>query len=252
MAAFVAIALSFPCVVYTVLLGAALTYWLFVIAGAAQVDLLGEGAADGALDGFDGHGHGDVGHHGDFDLGDGDVGDGHAGHDGHGHGDGLSGILAALKLRSAPLTVTLSMLTAFSWLFSVLGMQLAIAHLAPENLGFVRVAVLLLAPILALPFTSLAIRPLAPVFAMPRSVQRTDLVGKVCRIRTGTVTERFGEATVEDGGAGLVVRVRVDGGEPLARGDHAVIVAYDEDAHEFTIAKLDDEVLDEPKRRTHR
>lgn len=244
MAAFVAIALSFPCVVYTVLLGAALTYWVFVIAGAAQVDLLGEGVADGALDGFDGHGHGDVGHHGDVDLGDGDLGDGHA--------HGLGGVLDALKLRSAPLTVTLSVLSAFSWLFSVLGMQLATERLAPDALGVVRVAIFVTAPLLALPFTSLAIRPLARLFAVPTSVQRTDLVGKVCRIRTGTVTDRFGEATVEDGGAGLVVRVRVDGGEPLARGDQAVIVAYDEEAHEFTIAKLDDEVLDEPKRRTHR
>ena len=45
----VRLALSFPCVVYTVLLGVVLVYWLFVVVGAIHV---AEGS-DGALDGFD-------------------------------------------------------------------------------------------------------------------------------------------------------------------------------------------------------
>ena len=47
---FLALALSFPTVVYTVLLGVALVYWVFVMAGAAHVNLLGEGAGDAAAD----------------------------------------------------------------------------------------------------------------------------------------------------------------------------------------------------------
>ena len=42
------LALSFPGVVYTVLLGVVLVYWLFVVFGAIS---LGDGSADGALDG---------------------------------------------------------------------------------------------------------------------------------------------------------------------------------------------------------
>ncbi|HEX7451636.1 MAG TPA: glycine zipper family protein, partial [Polyangiaceae bacterium] len=44
-----ALALSFPCVVYTVLLGVVLVYWLFVVVGAVH---LGDGS-DGALGSFD-------------------------------------------------------------------------------------------------------------------------------------------------------------------------------------------------------
>ncbi len=44
------LALSFPSVVYTVLLGVVLVYWLFVVVGAVN---LGDGSADGELDGFD-------------------------------------------------------------------------------------------------------------------------------------------------------------------------------------------------------
>lgn len=258
MAHLLAIALSFPCVVYTVLLGAALVYWVFVMVGAARVELLGDGAADGIVDGLDGadggHDVGDAGGHGHDGL------DGHDGHDvadgdgldgdGHGHHGALSGMMASLKLRSAPATVVLSLLVLFSWLFSALAMQAAEKAFSSDLLGFVRVAVFLLAPVVALPFTSLAVRPLAHVFAPPTVAARQDLVGKVCTIRTGTVTERFGEAMLEDGGAGLVVRVRVElaSGEKLARGDHAVIVGYDEETQEFTVARMDDDLVPAPKR----
>ena len=140
---FLAVALSFPSVVFTVLLGVALVYWLFVIVGAAHVNLLGEGAADGALDGA-GHleaGHADLGDAGggaDVDAGGGADGadvdvdvDGHAGH-------GLAGAMAALKLRSAPATVVLSAIILFSWLFSVLGMQAAIAFLPEVGVSVAR------------------------------------------------------------------------------------------------------------------
>ena len=115
----------------------------------------------------------------------------------------------------------LSVVILFSWLFSVLGMQ-AIETL-PPNAGVVatiaRLGLFVLAPVVALFPTSIAVRPLARVFVPPAATKREDLVGKMCRIRTGTVTDRFGEATLEDGGAGLVVRVRIDGSDKLARGE---------------------------------
>ena len=71
------------------------------------------------------------------------------------------------------------------------------------------------------------------------AAKHESLVGKVCTVRTGTVTDRFGEALLEDGGAGLVVRVRVETGETLKRGDQVVIVGYDDERQEFTVAPMD-------------
>jgi hypothetical protein len=52
MAEFLSIVLAFPTVLYTGLLGLAVLYWLFVIVGALDVNLLDPGAAaDGAVDG---------------------------------------------------------------------------------------------------------------------------------------------------------------------------------------------------------
>lgn len=228
------LALSFPTVVYTVLLGVSLVYWILVLVGAAKVELAGDGALDGAADlDFGGHheigdvggAHDGVGHHdlgdaggGDTDL---DVGESHA------------GMLAALKLRSAPLTVVFGCVVLFAWIESMIAMQIWDNTIA-------KVATLVLAPLVALFPTSIAIRPLARVFVPHEVTRHHQLVGKVCRIRTGHVDAGFGEATLEDGGAGLVVRVRIDTGEQLKRGDEALIVDYDEEKQQFTVAPMDD------------
>lgn len=269
MAHLLGIALSFPVVVYTVLLGVSLVYWIFVVVGAAHVNLLGDGAADGALDGLDGGVDGGLGADGGLDGGVDGALDGAAkgalegaakaaldgvkagAFDADGGGDGhdgaFTGMLASLRLRSAPATVVLSVLVLFSWLFTVFGVQIMRAegglfHGALASLA--DVALLLLAPIASLVPTSFAIRPLARVFAPPKAAANRDLVGKLCTIRTGTVTDRFGEALLDDGGAGIVVRVRVDGESTLKRGDQAVIVGYDPDRQEFTVAPMDG-LLDE-------
>jgi hypothetical protein len=263
MTALLALALSFPAVIFTVLLAVVLLYWLFVIAGAVHIDALG-GGGEGALHlgegGVDGHldALGGGAHH--VDVGGGDASlagaakgaaEGTAEHlhveDG---GGGIMHAVAALRLRSVPATVTVSFIVAFSWLLSVLGMQTFGAHLDGLTGVAVRVGLLLLSPALALPMTSVAIRPLAGFFATRGAAKgRNDLVGKVCVLRTGSVDDKFGEATLDDGGADVVVRVRVDGASSLRRGDQALIVSWDEGREAFTIAPMD-EVLAEKRRQS--
>jgi hypothetical protein len=226
---FLGVVLSFPAAVYTVLLVVVLLYWVFVMVGAAHVNLLGDGAADAAADAalegaakgaLEGAAHG-------FDA-DVDV-----------DGSGVSGIIAALKLRSAPATVVLSLIVLFAWIVTMLGVQASEAMFGHVP-SVVAAALFVIAPAVALVPTSILVRPLARIFTPHGATKHEALVGKVCTIRTGTVTDRFGEAMLEDGGAGLVVRVRVDAGEQLARGEQAVIVAYDADREEFTVAPMRD------------
>ena len=251
MASLLALALAFPTVIFTVLLGVVLVYWLFVVLGAMHINVLG-GSADGAFEG----GHIDLGGGGleGADAGglDGAAG-GHAdalgGHDGAGDGvdvgddGGVAGIVHALHLRSAPATVVLSLLITFSWLASVFGTRLATHLLAGPPGVLVGSLVFAASIVIALPITSVAIRPLAPFFVPHEAKARSSLVGKVCVIRTGTVDDQFGEATLEDGGAGLVVRVRVDVRDDegaLRRGDQALIVGWDDARQSFTVSPMDD------------
>jgi hypothetical protein len=239
MAELLALALAFPTVVFTVLLGVVLVYWLFVVLGALHVDVLGAGH-EGALEG--GALEGGTLEGGSLEGAAKGVAEGGADHLGLDVAEdaGITGFVESMRLRSAPATVVLSLWITFSWLVSVLAVQTARDVIPSVPAWLVGIVVLVIAPAVALPVTSLAVRPLAKLFVPHVAKGRADLVGKVCVIRTGSVDDAFGEATLEDGGAGLVVRVRVEPGEALKRGDQALIVGWDADRQAFTVAAMDE------------
>jgi Protein of unknown function (DUF1449) len=219
-----------------------LVYWTFVMVGVIHIGEGSEGALDGHIDGATkgllegavdhaGHGHGDlvdVGGHGDSDFDDGEG------------GGALAAIMSALHLRSVPATVVLSLIITFSWLVSVVTMQV-LTRLAPSQQGLLTsLSVLLGAFGLSLPLTSVAARPLKRVFAPKYAPAKSDFIGRTCTIRTGTVTAKFGEATLQDGGAGLVLRVRLEDGKRLARGEQALIVDYDPERESYLVEPMRD------------
>lgn len=243
------LALSFPSVVFTVLLGVVLIYWTFVMVGVIHIGEGSEGALDGHIDGATkgmlegavdhlGGGHADVadigGGDGDFDL------DLDADDTAEGSHGALAALMSALHLRSVPATVVFSLIITFAWLVSVVSMQL-ISRAAPALLGVgTSLGVLLAAFVLALPLTSIAARPLAKVFAPKHAPVKADFIGRTCVVRTGTVTSKFGEATLNDGGAGLVLRVRIEDGKQLGRGEQALIVDYDAERETYLVEPMRD------------
>jgi hypothetical protein len=242
------LALSFPSVVFTVLLGVVLIYWTFVMVGVIHIGEGSEGALDGHIDGATkgmlegavdhlGGGHADVGDIGGGDGGDFDLDADDAAEGSHG---ALAALMSALHLRSVPATVVFSLIITFAWLVSVVSMQL-ISRAAPALLGIgTSLGVLLAAFVLALPLTSVAARPLAKVFAPKHAPVKSDFIGRTCVVRTGTVTSKFGEATLNDGGAGLVLRVRIEEGKQLGRGEQALIVDYDAERETYLVEPMRD------------
>ena len=236
--------LAFPTVLYTIPLGVVLAYWLFVLLGALDIDLLGHGHLDAHGHGLDvaGHGHADLhldGHgHVDGPAHHGHVHDGHV-HDGHDAGDGddaggLAGMIHALGLGGVPVTLMLSVLVLSAWVFCIGGMELVGAG-AP---GWQKAGVALGSLVLGVPVTSLLIRPLRRFFRAIAAPQHRDLLGKICTITTLRVDERYGQAEVEDGGAGLIVQVRSHEPGRLTRGDRAVIFDYKDEI--FYVGSLDE------------
>jgi hypothetical protein len=191
-----AIALSFPTVFLTVPLGVVLLYWLLVVAGA--FDLPTHGAHDGI--GLDGHGASHGGGH-------------HHGLDG---AEGLAALLSALKLRSAPVTVVLSLLVLVAGLGLLLG-----------------------ALLLALPLTSLLVRPLGDLFVVHEARRHKDLLGHECVVETGRADKGFGQARLEDGGAGLILQIRCDTDGGLRRGDRALLLYWDEARQAYVAERMD-------------
>lgn len=229
MGGFLDAAFGFPAVIFTVLLAPVVLYWLTVVVGALDIDLLG-----------------DVG-----DLGDaGDVGGLPAdGPDAADPDPGAGGGLwQALGLAGVPVTIAASLVVIFGWAVAL------VATAAADSLD-VAPAVRLLGGVLALGLAvvvgarcaALASRPLARLFVPTEAEGRSAFVGRTCTIRTSTVTTDFGQAEASDpSGATVLVPVRVSpaGGfaasAPLARGERALIFDYDPVAEVFLVCPVDD------------
>lgn len=188
--------LAFPTVIFTVLLGVAVTYWIFVILGALEVDLLDFGADADVNAGVDGGG-------GDYDS-------------------GLGGVWNAFGLGGVPVTLSLSLLVLAAWVFCLLAMDV----LGGGTAGWLAGTTALLCLGVAVPVTALLVRPLRRFFVTHPALDHRSLVGRICTIATLRVDERYGQAEIEDGGAGLLIQVRATAPHELRRGDRALIFDY--------------------------
>ncbi|MCX5745144.1 MAG: hypothetical protein NT062_21880 [Proteobacteria bacterium] len=211
-------ALRFPTVVFTIALGIALVYWVFVLVGALDLDLLGGGHVDGIGDGI-----GDVGGH---DVGHDGGGDG--GHDGDGGGGG--GVWQGLGLGAVPLTISITVILLVGWSSSLLAMT----YLVGDS-GLLRALLLPFVLVLSLPVAALLVRPLAPMFRVHEGKSNADYVGHVCTVTSNSVDDAFGFATIEDGGSLVQISVRCDKAGTLLRGDKALVIEFDAARRNFVV-----------------
>lgn len=273
---FLATTFSFPTVIFTVLLAVCCAYWLMVIVGALGIDALDfdfdgvdgaadgaaegafegaaegafEGAAEGAFEGaaegaFEGAAEGAA--EGAFEgvaegaaegASEGVVeGAAKAAAEGVAEGAGFFGsLLLTLKLRNVPMTLVLSVWLLFSWTTTSLlsASVLPMLSFMPTWLGG---SVLALGALLvSLPLASVFVRPLGRILKVEKPTSKRAIIGRVVKIDTTRVDTEFGSAKAEDGGAGLIVRVRCDSANSLTRGSKALVVSYDakRDAYEVT------------------
>lgn len=215
--------LQFPTVLFTIALGIALVYWLFVVLGALDIDLFGGGDADlaGAAKGI-----GEV-------MTGGAKGGAEAlkGLEAHGDADvDGGGLWHALGLGEVPMTITMSVIVLLGWTASLLGMHYVVPY-AP----WLRWVMVPLVVLVSLPLAALVVRPLAPVFAVREGKSNHDYVGHACTITTGSVDDGFGQATIEDGGTVLIIAVRCDRPAALHRGDQALVIDFDSERQAYVV-----------------
>lgn len=209
---------SFPAVVYTVLLGVVLVYWLLAIIGLVDFEA-------GA----------------DVDIGAdaGDIGD--AGDAGDGGPEGLSGLaawLVAFGLNGVPFSIVVSLLALVGWFLTGMA-SLTLLPLVPDALRWAAGAgVLLAAAALSIVIAAQLVRPMRGLFVTHRAISNAALVGQVCKVLTGVVDERQGRAEVAQRGAGINIRVWAPAPNSLRRGDAALITEYDSARQRYRIDAL--------------
>ncbi|MEV8516245.1 hypothetical protein [Dactylosporangium sp. NPDC051484] len=142
---------------------------------------------------------------------------------------GFGGFLGSVGLGGVPATVGLSVLVLVAWFVSLAGSTVVDGAL-------LRVAVLVVALVVAWLATRLLVVPLRRLFPQTSGDSRTAFVGRGCVIRTGTVTDTFGQAEVTAAdGSSAIVQVRQTGTDTFTAGSTAVIYEYDRDGEFFWV-----------------
>lgn len=203
-------ALSFPTALFSFLLCVAILYWCVAALGIFEVDLL-DIEADSALD--------------NQAL----------------QPEGFAGLLLKLGLNGVPLTLVLTLLFFFAWMASYFVELLLLRHLP---LGVLRyplgLVVACAALLLAVPVSAALCKPLRPVFRKLEATSSTSVLGQTAVVRSGRVTPSHGEALLENGGAGLILRVRADEARGFKRGDRVVLLEYLEAEHAYRVITEDE------------
>ena len=211
MTEFLTTALTFPTLLYSILLAFCVVYWLLAATGLVDSDTI----------------HGLLHHH--------DGLDGMHTHHHHETATDGAGILARLGLSGVPFMLILSVLAFFGWLITYFAQLLFLQFLPDPLRMLVGIGVLVAALLPGLLLTSLLLRPVARLIMKLRPPVPPSVLGKAGNVISPQVTEREGRAEFDDGGAGLILQVRTLPGERLARGDRVVLIEHLESDNTYRV-----------------
>lgn len=210
MTVFIQTALAFPVVLLSFLLSISILYWCVAALGIIDVDVL-DIEVESSLE--------------NASL----------------QPEGLAGLLLKFGLSGVPVTLVLTLLFFFAWLFCYFA-QLYVLSFLPLGilrypLGLVLTAIALL---LAVPVCGFLVRPLRPLFLKAQAVTHSSLLGQVVLVRSGRVTSSGGQATLENGGAGLILQIRANEPAEFKRGDNVVLLEYLEAENAYRVITEDE------------
>ncbi|MBN8525227.1 MAG: DUF1449 family protein [Planctomycetes bacterium] len=209
MDAFLTALFSFPTAIFSVALGVAFLYWLLVILGACDIDLL---------------------HIGDHDAGaDHDAGTGHNAH----------AILEFLRVGQVPVTIIATTFVVFAWIVSLAATTFVRPHVPDWSWWMFGLIALATALVVGFMATGLVTAPLAKIFSIKGVFVADDLVGKMVEVTSTTVDSRFGTARHDrSSGEEVIMQVICDPKHLLKRGEQAVVMEYDKPTGIYRIAPL--------------
>ncbi|MEO0576686.1 MAG: DUF1449 domain-containing protein [Pseudomonadota bacterium] len=199
---------SFPTIVYSILLVLVVLFWAGAVMGLVDLDIL------------------DI----DFDGADLNADSNHSGP------DVLVGLLLRFGLVGVPVTVSLSILVLLGWLMCYYIVHFLFGIIPGDILRYLAgLPVLFGTAYIAAHLTGLLIKPLRVLFS--KATQQTDkqVLGQIAVVRSSRVDRTFGEATLNDGGAGLILKVRATGDDTFKKGDRVALIERLDDTSMYRV-----------------
>ena len=194
---------SFPTVFFSFFLLVAVFYWMIAVLGFIDIDAL------------------------DIDIPDADGDLGVNPDSGSTTPDVLAGLMLRFGLVGVPVTIIISFISLFGWLVSYYLVHFLFGLLSDGWLRYVAgIPVLMVSLYTGVMITAVVIKPLRPLFQKAQQETKKFVLGQSAVVRTSRVDNNFGEAVLEDGGAGLILKVRTTGDTTFSKGDRVVLLEH--------------------------
>lgn len=202
------VASQFPTVIYSVLLGIVVVYWIIGMLGVIDLDFSGDVDVDIDVDADAGASVG-----------------------------GLAGLFLTFGLTGVPFTLVISIIILVCWLISFY-LQFYLLTWLPDGVLYYIAGVVsdIVVFFVSLPITAFIIRPLKGMFSSVETASSSNLIGKDATIVTGTVSDTFGQARLFNDGAEILVDVRCSPEHEMSAGDKVLVIEYLQDNHAYIVA----------------
>lgn len=202
--------LSFPTVIYSFFLCVCVILWLLTALG-----MLGFEGADADVSGVGG------------------------GLDHHIASEAM-GLLSRFGLNGVPITLMVTLLALFGWVISFLAQSLILKHFPGIFYYLAGLVVFVVSFVATVFLTAKVCRPLRVVFKSQSAPRNQHLIGHVVTVSSLTVDPNYGEAFMDDGGAGLLLQIRAESLQQLKKGDKVVLLEYLHDISAYRVISEDE------------
>ena len=157
----------------------------------------------------------------------------------------FTGLMLKFGLYGVPLIIILSLISLIGWLLSYLYTSLLHQYFDSGVLYYLfGTGALIFVLVVSMWLTGIIISPIRKNIAKIPKRNASNNVGKIAVVRTLSVTDKHGEAELNDGGAGLILKIRSDTNDGLLKqGDRVMLIEYLDEANTYRVAVVEDKKI---------
>ena len=157
----------------------------------------------------------------------------------------FTGLMLKFGLYGVPLIIILSLISLIGWLLSYLYTSLLHQYFDSGVLYYLfGTGALIFVLVVSMWLTGIIISPIRKNIAKIPKRNSSNNVGKIAVVRTLSVTDKHGEAELNDGGAGLILKIRSDTNDGLLKqGDRVMLIEYLDEANTYRVAVVEDKKI---------
>ena len=150
----------------------------------------------------------------------------------------FTGLMLKFGLYGVPLIIILSLISLIGWLLSYLYTSFLHQYFDSGVLYYLfGTGALIFVLVVSMWLTGIIISPIRKNIAKIPKRNSSNNVGKIAVVRTLSVTDKHGEAELNDGGAGLILKIRSDSNDGLLKqGDRVMLIEYLDEANTYRVA----------------